>query len=634
MAALALTVAAPASAGAAEFRARLLDDRAPDGCATGGCTLREAIQAANDNPGRDVVVLRPRVTYRLELPGAGEDDAATGDLDVTDPVTILAAGRGRARIDARGLDRALDLHADAELEGLAITNGRLSPGPDAEGSAVRAGEARMTLRDSAITDNDGPASAIALAGARRAVVRKSTVARNWGDGIAAEVGGELRLARTEVSYNTGHGVRGLVEDAMAIRHSRLRGNGLSGAQEAGPGDLFLVDVTARRNGRHGAEEDGDGGLYVRRSRVRANGAIGLSEAGAGPINGYRLRVADNERGGARERDVGDVGLKQSRLARNGGLGIDESGPGGAGLEESTIDRSSDGAISERDDGGIELSIAKLRRSGGDGVVERGEGVVILTRALIRGHAGVGLRLEGDANALRSRIVGNEGGIEHAGGRLVLSRSTVARNQGAIGGIAATGPAQVDLKGVTIGGNSTTGAGGGVMLAGAAELEAVNSTIAGNRSDGAGGGIYAGAEATVNANAITVARNTADDDDAGFEPGGGLAVEPGARAELRNSLLGLNASAGSGPDCSGLVDSGGGNLVARSAGCEGLGPADRTDVAPRIGPLALNGGPTATVALRRRSPAIGIAGPDAPARDQRGVGRDDPDAGAFERVQRR
>ena len=54
--------------------------------------------------------------------------------------------------------------------------------------------------------------------------------------------------------------------------------------------------------------------------------------------------------------------------------------------------------------------------------------------------------------------------------------------------------------------------------------------------------------------------------------------------------------------------------------------------PRIGELADNGWPTKTIALRKRSPAIGHASmTTSPNRDQRGVRRDKrPDTGAFER----
>src|SRR5262249_42353377 len=47
------------------------------------CTLRAAIQAANAHSGDDIINLPPG-TYTLSIPGASEDAAATGDLDIND----------------------------------------------------------------------------------------------------------------------------------------------------------------------------------------------------------------------------------------------------------------------------------------------------------------------------------------------------------------------------------------------------------------------------------------------------------------------------------------------------------------------------------------------------------------------
>ena len=83
-------------------------DAAPgDGlCETsaGDCTLRAAIQEANAKPDADVIELQPGATYSLSVTGAGEDAAASGDLDISGPVTIQ--GRG-AVIDANQIDRVL-----------------------------------------------------------------------------------------------------------------------------------------------------------------------------------------------------------------------------------------------------------------------------------------------------------------------------------------------------------------------------------------------------------------------------------------------------------------------------------------------------------------------------------------------
>jgi CSLREA domain-containing protein len=58
-------------------------------CASVGgvCTLRAAIQETNALAGADLIRL-PRGWYRLTLAGPDEDFAATGDLDVTDDLTL------------------------------------------------------------------------------------------------------------------------------------------------------------------------------------------------------------------------------------------------------------------------------------------------------------------------------------------------------------------------------------------------------------------------------------------------------------------------------------------------------------------------------------------------------------------
>src|SRR5581483_7176330 len=54
---------------------------------TGGhCTLRAAVQAANNSLGADTITL-PAGVYNLTIAGA-EEFGAAGDLDVTDPLTI------------------------------------------------------------------------------------------------------------------------------------------------------------------------------------------------------------------------------------------------------------------------------------------------------------------------------------------------------------------------------------------------------------------------------------------------------------------------------------------------------------------------------------------------------------------
>ena len=90
----------------------------------GNSTLRAAIMEANAQPGADSIVLLPG-TYRLTIAGRDENDTRTGDLDVTETLTIIGAGDGSTIIDAAGLDRAFHVIAGASLNlmGVTVING-------------------------------------------------------------------------------------------------------------------------------------------------------------------------------------------------------------------------------------------------------------------------------------------------------------------------------------------------------------------------------------------------------------------------------------------------------------------------------------------------------------------------------
>ncbi|MCJ7708939.1 MAG: CSLREA domain-containing protein, partial [Anaerolineales bacterium] len=60
-------------------------------CNVADCSLREAVRNANACPGWQTITL-PAGAYTLSIAGAEEDAAATGDLDITDDVTIVGEG--------------------------------------------------------------------------------------------------------------------------------------------------------------------------------------------------------------------------------------------------------------------------------------------------------------------------------------------------------------------------------------------------------------------------------------------------------------------------------------------------------------------------------------------------------------
>ena len=118
LALLGLAAAPPPAAAAVFFVTKTADTL--DGACDADCSLREAIVAANALPGADVIVLGAG-TYTLTRAGAGEDAAATGDLDVTGDLSILGAGAASTVLDGGLLDRVLDVAAGVRLEMVGVT---------------------------------------------------------------------------------------------------------------------------------------------------------------------------------------------------------------------------------------------------------------------------------------------------------------------------------------------------------------------------------------------------------------------------------------------------------------------------------------------------------------------------------
>lgn len=88
------------------------------------CTLRAAVQEANSNPGADIVSLTG-APYLLSISGINDDNCVTGDLDVTDHLTIQGVSADETIIDGAGLDRAIHVHngVTLTLDKLTVTGG-------------------------------------------------------------------------------------------------------------------------------------------------------------------------------------------------------------------------------------------------------------------------------------------------------------------------------------------------------------------------------------------------------------------------------------------------------------------------------------------------------------------------------
>jgi CSLREA domain-containing protein len=339
---------------------------------------------------------------------------------------------------------------------------------------------------------------------------------------------------------------------------------------------------------------------------------------------------------------GTLTLANCTVARNAVAGISNH-QGTLTLRNSTVAQNSgDGVFNHQ--GTLTVTNSTVTQNSASGIDNTG-GTVALTRSTLSENLGGYHSFAGDATLTEARIVANRaGGIGTTSAGVTLTNSTVARNTGP--GINARRGSFISVDKSTIAGNSSAQAGGGirmfVTLRAGIVVRLTNSTVAFNSAP-AGGGIYAdGIESDIAATVIltnsTVAFNSAT------EAAGGIykISREGSVIQMTNSVVAKNA-APTGPDLLGesftarfnLVGDGTGSDLTNTEGNQvGKVSPNTTPIDPKLGPLALNGGPTRTFALLAGSPAIDAAStPDCPETDQRGVPRPQGpacDIGSYER----
>lgn len=146
----------------------------------------------------------------------------------------------------------------------------------------------------------------------------------------------------------------------------------------------------------------------------------------------------------------------------------------------------------------------------------------------------------------------------------------------------------------------------------------NVTLSGNRAGFDGGGLLVSG-GSVSLNSVTISDNETQDGD-----GAGVFVNGGGVLKLQNTLIAGNFDQGSEAfDCAklgGTIVSKGHNMIGNANGCAyQKRNGDITNQPAQILDLTDNGGPTATQALKKTSPAIN-AGAACGGFDQRGVPR--------------
>jgi CSLREA domain-containing protein len=125
-----------------------------DTTGNGNCTLREAVIAANTNAnvdgcigagayGADTINL-PAGTYTFAVGGQDEipfsPSAASGDLDVSESLTIQGAGAATTVIDGNDLDKIFQIHSGTvTINDVTVRNGTNAAGLNGGGIDVCGG---------------------------------------------------------------------------------------------------------------------------------------------------------------------------------------------------------------------------------------------------------------------------------------------------------------------------------------------------------------------------------------------------------------------------------------------------------------------------------------------------------------
>ncbi len=371
-------------------------DDTNDGVCDSDCSLREAVINANACPGHQTIHI-PADGYTLTLAGAGEDAAATGDLDITDDVTII--GTGAPSIHGFNSDRIFDIFAPADvtMEMLIIIEGEEQLG------AGIYNRSKLKLYNLSIHHNT-------------AVVPPGGVGGSAGGGIFSE-SGTLTLHDTQVFSNVadhGAGIHNFANSTLIATNIHLSGNNANGSggglwnnmaatatlddavirlNDAGEngagiynsGDLEINLVTfeenvsvldggglfttadgvsilydawfTNNNGRHGGAVYNHGMTHLYRTGINNNSALGT-----GGVGGLGGGAYNDSTGGLLLRNV-TVSLNMSTAA---------AAPGGSGIYNT---------------GNLRIEFATIAHNGNDGIHNISAGEYTITSSVVSHNPG-------------------------------------------------------------------------------------------------------------------------------------------------------------------------------------------------------------------------------------------------------
>ncbi len=523
------------------------------------CSLREAIESANTDTDIDsctrtgtapYTINVPADTYLLTLPGTGEDNNATGDLDIRTSLVISGAGVDNTFIQGGAttllaIDRVLQITGtvDVTITGVTVRYGNATGVDENGGGIAITGGATVQINDSALTDNSS----------------QGDQPGEGGGALFNDVNSTLTLSNTDVLTNTainglGNGGGILNAGSLTIMGGEIANNQATragGGVENNNGTTAFIDTQLNNNlaGING------GGLHISAAGIvtmtggsaagnvaqMEGGALWNSAGGALTVQNAMLTAnnangnAADQGGGAIHNDGGTLVLTDTMILTNTALGTSGSGGGILAVPGSAVTISGgeiNGNSASRAGGGIEIratmtdvvtaTVTSVMLAGNDTGSNPGNGgalhitgpadvtvnsSTVMSNTAAAEGGGLWNSAVGTLTVANSTIQGNSasgnaadqggGGLYSDGGPLIVTNSTINNNQ-------ATG---------------TAGSGGGILVNPGGRLDFNGGTISGNRANRAGGGIELNATVTDTA-AITVSNVSLVNNSTGSTPGNG------------------------------------------------------------------------------------------------------------------
>ena len=540
-----------------------------------GCSLREAVINANNNDqsgstdcapgsGPDTISL-PNGTILLALTGADEDLAATGDLDITSPITINGQGMNQSVIDGNGSDRIFHVlpGADLTLTGMTVQGGQVITGA---GGGILNQNGAVALTNVKITGNSaltpGPTLPInlpSLAPLAGAPTVREHIQPNLGQRTSDSPLPELTLSSSQDQAIDSSPIQPTLQAQMAVTPPRPGvGGGIFSSALTGTARLAITNSIISGND---ATLTGGGVVnYARNGMAEATIAAGsvisnnVSLAAGGLSN---LALTD----GTIQAVVTDSTIRQNVAGgpSGGGGGLHNLGVFGGQSKLEVINSTITGNTSAANGGGItnygaSLGIATTQLSNstlsGNTVSEWGGGVQ--NSASSGGRANLTLTnrsvITGHQNALSGGGVSNVA-VYGSTTAMTMTNSTISQNSSQSGGgvnnYALFGGSQTHtVTNSTISGNTTTGPGSGInsffLFSDSLSLEVTNSAVTGNSTGAYGGGLYSGSIYSAPAS-IAIKNSTISGNQAGSD-GGGLyaySYDSSIQLTLSNSTISGN-----------------------------------------------------------------------------------------------